>query len=219
MWEYDAIMLVICAYFGARAVVKKVPEETIEKYKKNLLLNLIVGKYYKYGKKINDAISESVETGTLKSAFKFGWRILYLFMYFTIINAIWYLIKMIIYSVWGVFEPNFMEGFSFMLGVGVASFILWFKNFSKHNQEIKGKIAEKKIGESMKASLELGGKQWVIFSTIFMWAIGEIVYLLLSPAYRIELYVFLIALLIAPIVYIVCKLILGLVGKKSDRDN
>jgi len=210
---YTCITIFTCIIFGILAVIRDFSDEQIEKYKKNFISRYIIAKYMKNGQRIHRAIGESLASGDLKGSLKFAGGLIYLFFYFFIVNLFLNLVKLIIFMAFGVFAPNFFEGFSFMLGAGLTSFLLWYKSMDKQSKEITDLLRHKKIAEGTKNIISQGTKFFILLYAFLIWVAGEFLFLAFSPTSDELMQFFYLIVVAALIVFIILFLIGSLIKK------
>ena len=86
---------------------------------------------------MNKWIGESAQAGTLKDSFKFALGVFLLIIYFLLVQLLVNILFLIIYSLFGVLEPNYMQAFCLMFGAGITVFISWHCNLYRELGEIR----------------------------------------------------------------------------------
>ncbi len=170
---FDVLNLIVFTIIGIISV--KWNKEAIGEYEQKLegqhvAIKTIARKFLKPLRYSNSLIGRSVEKN---SAFLLGWAIIILFLYYFVIGVIFYLLKVVIYSIVALeANPNFIEAFALLLGAGFQSFITWIF-----------KIKERSFSEGINFKMKTQNlfQSFFLFVNLIIWSLGELVFLLLSP--------------------------------------
>lgn len=184
---YDIIIYGFAVILGIYAVLRQISDDAIKKLQKNLLTRWTIAQHFKLSRKINKLISEAVQSGTFGGSLKFLLGVIILFIYFLLVNLVVNLVKLVIYNIWGVFAPNYMLGFSLMLGAGSMAFIVWMKKLHDESKRLKAAWKTKQKGQFIKGSISRGLKIGSLGLTYVIWVFGEALLLNGSPNFVEEL--------------------------------
>ncbi len=193
---YNVIIDLLCLILGMLAITYQIPDSTIDRLKKNWITRFTIAKHFQFSRKVNKWIGESAQAGTLKDSFKFALGVFLLIIYFLLVQLLVNILFLIIYSLFGVLEPNYMQAFCLMFGAGITAFISWHRNLYRELGEIKGQWKTQPTMKKIGLTVSRGIKATMLVLSYGIWVFGEYIFLIFSPEYNSWLNYYLVIALI-----------------------
>jgi hypothetical protein len=178
----ELLTILIWFIFGVLSIATTPSAETLAKWKKNILLKWTLAKNYELAFKVNKVIGSSVGAKSFFGTLRFVLGLVYLFIYYFLINLLINVVKLLIFQITGMFPPSMKEGFGLFLGAGLVAYWMWTKSFAEDTANVRASWSSGQRGSAVKQSVNIWARKLAILVSGVVYIFGLAVFLNWSPS-------------------------------------